>query len=120
MQGLTTKAPADSIIEAAIASVEAVFDWRAYQTEQGIAKWKKKNTNNEKHGKKHKNRVHTTQEQEAVITPGAEEEEDEILRALDRFFEYDGERTVVEMGEPTSTAKTVEHVETGESKQTEP
>ncbi len=31
MQGLTTKEPDDSMIEVGIASVEAVFDWRAYQ-----------------------------------------------------------------------------------------
>ena len=31
MQGLTTKEPDDGMIEVGIASVEAVFDWRAYQ-----------------------------------------------------------------------------------------
>lgn len=33
LQGLTTKEPDDSMIEVAIQSVEAVFDWRAYQAE---------------------------------------------------------------------------------------
>ena len=33
MQGLTTKEPDDGMIEVGIASVEAVFDWRAYQEE---------------------------------------------------------------------------------------
>ena len=33
MQGLTTKEPDDSMIEVAIASVEAVFDWRSYLKE---------------------------------------------------------------------------------------
>ena len=33
LQGLTTKEPDDSMIEVAIAAVEAVFDWRAYQAE---------------------------------------------------------------------------------------
>lgn len=33
LQGLTTKEPDDSMIEVAIASVEAVFDWKAYLTE---------------------------------------------------------------------------------------
>jgi len=33
MQGLTTKEPDDSMIEVAIAAVEAVFDWRAYLRE---------------------------------------------------------------------------------------
>ena len=33
MQGLTTKEPDDSMIEVAIAAVEAVFDWKAYLRE---------------------------------------------------------------------------------------
>ncbi len=33
LQGLTTKEPEDDMIEVAIASVEAVFDWRAYLKE---------------------------------------------------------------------------------------
>lgn len=33
MQGLTTKEPDDEMIEVGIASVEAVFDWKAYQEE---------------------------------------------------------------------------------------
>ena len=31
MQMLTTKEPDDTMIEVAIAAVEAVFDWRAYE-----------------------------------------------------------------------------------------
>lgn len=34
MQGLTTKEPDDSMIEVAIASVEAVFDWKKFEEEQ--------------------------------------------------------------------------------------
>lgn len=37
LQGLTTKEPDDSMIEVGIASVEAVFDWRAYLKEEGCA-----------------------------------------------------------------------------------
>lgn len=33
LQNLTTKEPDDDMIEVAIQSVEAVFDWRAYQKE---------------------------------------------------------------------------------------
>ena len=33
LQGLTTKEPDDRMIEVAIASVEAVFDWKAYLAE---------------------------------------------------------------------------------------
>ena len=33
LQNLTTKEPDDDMIEVGIASVEAVFDWKAYETE---------------------------------------------------------------------------------------
>jgi len=33
LQGLTTKEPDESMVEVAIQAVEAVFDWKAYQTE---------------------------------------------------------------------------------------
>jgi uncharacterized protein YqhQ len=35
LQALTTKEPDDDMIEVAIAAVEAVFDWRAYQGRDG-------------------------------------------------------------------------------------
>ena len=36
VQKLTTKEPDDSMIEVAIQAVEAVFDWRAYESENFI------------------------------------------------------------------------------------
>ncbi len=42
MQGLTTKEPDDSMIEVAIAAVEAVFDWKAYLIENYPEKYGKK------------------------------------------------------------------------------
>lgn len=42
MQGLTTKEPDDKMIEVAIASVEAVFDWREYLEKNGKKAGKKK------------------------------------------------------------------------------
>lgn len=41
MQGLTTKEPDDSMIEVAIASVEAIFDWRGYLEEAFPEKYPK-------------------------------------------------------------------------------
>ncbi|MBP3926996.1 MAG: DUF1385 domain-containing protein, partial [Clostridium sp.] len=41
MQGLTTKEPDDSMIEVAIASVEAIFDWREYLEETFPEKYPK-------------------------------------------------------------------------------
>lgn len=43
LQNLTTREPDDDMIEVAIASVEAVFDWKEYQAENFPDK-KKKNT----------------------------------------------------------------------------
>ena len=57
LQSLTTKEPDDSMIAVAIAAVEAVFDWKAFLEEEK-----------------------TENEEEPV-------EEDEILNALDRYFE---------------------------------
>lgn len=42
MQGLTTTEPDDSMIQVAIAAVEAVFDWRAYLNEE-FPGWEKNN-----------------------------------------------------------------------------
>lgn len=47
MQGLTTKEPDDSMIEVAIKSVEAVFDWRAY-----LKKYNKKGSTEKQENKK--------------------------------------------------------------------
>ena len=41
MQGLTTKEPDDTMIEVAIAAVEAVFDWQAY-LDENFPGWEKK------------------------------------------------------------------------------
>ena len=40
MQRLTTKEPDDAMIEVAIASVEAVFDWKKFENEQFGAQYK--------------------------------------------------------------------------------
>lgn len=56
LQALTTKEPTDDMIQVAIASVEAVFDWKAF--------------------------IETD-----VDHVASNEEEDEILDALDRYFE---------------------------------
>lgn len=50
MQALTTREPDESMIEVAIASVEAVFDWQAF-IEKDSKKKSKKNVKNNKSGK---------------------------------------------------------------------
>lgn len=105
-QSLTTKEPEDAMIEVAIKSVEAVFDWQAFlEEESGDLKKKGKNQNvnplslepskSKKRGNKYyadsKKSVERIREKERSEERPKEvkqetEEEDEILNALDRFF----------------------------------
>ncbi|MDF2472450.1 MAG: hypothetical protein K0R21_232 [Anaerocolumna sp.] len=141
MQNLTTKEPDDHMIEVAIQSVEAVFDWREFlglekegaKTSKSLGKHNRKSSgkSNNKTKNARKNSAHTIshkeleedekieeiekleetknieefeqklQEETAVTTEkGAaasihsvvdEEEEDEILRALDRYLIFQEE-----------------------------
>lgn len=59
LQSLTTKNPEDAMLEVAIASVDAVFDWKKFLAE----------------------------ETGFEVVDVNEEEDDEILQALDRYFE---------------------------------
>ncbi len=90
MQGLTTKEPDASMIEVAIASVEAVFDWREYQLKEGIAKYKdagKKHSS--KHGKQKAEEQQPGEPEELAATV-VEKEEDE-LSSLDKVFTMPGQ-----------------------------
>ena len=88
LQRLTTREPDDSMIEVAIASLEAIFDWKAYQQEQGIAKrW----------SKVMKKADEMTEELTAdvplpvtAVTKEEEKEEDDQLSSLDHYFVFDG------------------------------
>lgn len=83
MQGLTTREPSDDMIEVAIQSVEAVFDWKKFQEEVEDEKYTK---------------AEQYQQADEVIAKAIstvaltdefgieEEEEDELLRALDKYF----------------------------------
>ncbi len=115
MQGLTTKEPDDSMIEVAIASVGAVFDWKAFLVES------KKDTENAKKAVVHKQenqkpssvksapapkkvdtvnppihyRGNTGSNQDKIDavtvtqtrSAKVDDEDDEILKALDKFFD---------------------------------
>lgn len=110
LQRLTTKEPDDSMIEVAIASVEAVFDWRAFLEGSKPKKKKaKKNAHEKKQQAENKQTVEKKQpvkqeeqaekeagrisssEIAASLEPKGEEEDDEILKALDHYFPVDGE-----------------------------
>lgn len=114
MQALTTKEPDDSMIEVAIQSVDAVFDWRAF-LETFSAEDKKtnkvrnirenkvqelntaadpqgkrmdKNTRLDKTG-----HINTAAIKEAAIKKN-NDEDDDILKALDKYLDYkDNEAT---------------------------
>ncbi len=124
LQSLTTREPDDSMIEVAIASVEAVFDWKKYQEEakkeksfdkQAKAEEEKKvvashtdseiaatkevevSTKEDKVSEKEvkisaKDRVKAIEPYH--IVPGVldEDEDDEILSALDKYFVFEEEK----------------------------
>ena len=84
MQGLTTREPDDSMIEVAIKSVESVFDWKAFLDTELTDK---------KLSKKEKNKI--DKKLQPVVADGEdvapkvediEEEEDDILKALDTLI----------------------------------
>lgn len=64
LQGLTTREPDESMLEVAIASVEAVFDWRDF-----LAHYEEEKP------------------EEGFEVVDVEDENDEILQALDRYFD---------------------------------
>lgn len=115
VQGLTTREPDDEMIEVAIKSVEAVFDWKAYLSENAD-QWKdrKKGTVLEESNEKVEELAATSEEivstEETVLSNETDvdtsfkscgnydddEEDDEILRALDRFFDTPNARVLEE------------------------
>ena len=93
LQRLTTREPDDSMIEVAIASVEAVFDWKPYVEEIQAEKEKKKQ---EKKAKRRSSKesldkantnFYTNYRQDGYAEYDTDEDEvDEILNALDKMF----------------------------------
>ena len=107
LQGLTTKEPTDDMIEVAIASVEAVFDWEAFiNQEEDVAETQESETEETEPDESEASEPETAaaEEEDAeevvqdedlsedddieiVDIDESSEEEDEILNALDRYFE---------------------------------
>lgn len=67
LQALTTREPDDSMLEVAISSVEAVFDWRDFLA--------------------HYEDEEEQPDEEGFEVVDVEDENDEILQALDRYFD---------------------------------
>ena len=82
LQSLTTKEPDDSMIEVAIAAVEAVFDWKAFLEEEKTENEEEPTEEVEKEGEKEEDEIEILS-----IDDEDDEEEDEILNTLDRYFE---------------------------------
>ncbi|NLL73052.1 MAG: DUF1385 domain-containing protein [Clostridiales bacterium] len=117
MQSLTTKEPDDDMIEVAIQSVEAVFDWKAFLTQdeetkevvqaksaETTIKAETKTVNETKKSKRVKKDTSLKDKELAKSEYAAakeiriaspknryEEEDDEILRALDKYLDFDEE-----------------------------
>lgn len=113
VQGLTTKEPEDDMIEVAIRSVEEVFDWKtfveSFEGEVDEVKPKKRGFLEDDPAKE-EDEIYEEEEEEASdelaaaidmdkkqlfnacgdIIPGfIDEEEDDVLNALDHYFESD-------------------------------
>lgn len=109
LQGLTTAEPDDQMIEVAIASVEAVFDWKAFVAEDRDTLIEEKedavrerdetaeDDGDESITEEEELVEEISTERETAVTDESgieifavddnEEEDDEILSALDRYFE---------------------------------
>ena len=148
LQGLTTKEPDDEMIEVAIASVEAVFDWKQFIEKDSNKKSKKNKTNKNsrkqtapvkeeiaatkeaateepavqekplevdiaqlfdikltgatsapKKGKAPKKDPMPTATKAVAARVSKEEDEDDILKALDMYFEFKGPKSVMEISD---------------------
>lgn len=104
LQSLTTAEPDSNMIQVAIASVEAVFDWKKFLSEEEQAPETAQPAAAVEHAaaqeKEAVQKKEATQKKEAVTDEAdgfevvdisaEDEEEDEILQALDRYFEDPG------------------------------
>ena len=83
LQRLTTREPDDSMIECAIASIEAVFDWRAFQADvraEEEAELEKKREKREKRSKERDEEMRRRMEAKGIVV---EEMSDEKIKAID-------------------------------------
>lgn len=85
LQSLTTKNPEDAQLLVAISSVEAVFDWKKFLAESAVQETA---VENEKEAAVTQEKGKDTENQEDFeVVDVSDEEDDEILQALDRYFE---------------------------------
>ncbi len=87
LQSLTTAEPDEDMIEVAIASVESVFDWKSFVREIGEPEKPSKKKSSKGKLVKEKPAKEKPAKEEDIEILDIEEEDDEILSALDRYFE---------------------------------
>ncbi len=89
LQGMTTKEPTDDMIEVAIASVNAVFDWKSFIEEARIEQMPHEQVLQEADdaiAKAFEESAPTDESKE--FEDDEDEDDDEILKALDKYFIY--------------------------------
>lgn len=75
MQGLTTREPDDSMIEVAIQSVDAVFDWKAFLAESKSGNSKQAPTSNQKSGQTSSGKQSNADKQKASVKQAGKEKQ---------------------------------------------
>jgi len=108
LQGLTTTEPDDDMLEVAIASVEAVFDWKAYQSGDMRMNSMRIVENSDEDDM---NDIDSSKDKKSIVGSSAfeevtfdDDEDDEILKALDKFFVMDDKKTQDEQSEAEKDA----------------
>lgn len=116
LQGLTTKEPDDDMIEVAVASVEAVFDWQAYLDENFGSKAKK--TKKATKEKSVKAPVVTEAEPELAAAEGKKTEEKPVKKTAKKNVVAE-EKVPVKKEEKVEKAKSEKTVTKKEEKEEE-
>lgn len=117
LQGLTTKEPDDDMIEVAVASVEAVFDWQAYLDENFGSKAKK--TKKATKEKSVKAPVVTEAEPELAAAEGKKTEEKPVKKTAKKNVVAE-EKVPVKKEEKVEKAKPEKTVTKKEEKEEKP
>lgn len=94
LQSLTTREPDEKMLEVAISSIEAIFDWKQFLESEDSVPAAEAAVTVEKRSVSGASATKGKEEKEAasasgfeVVEVGDEDEDDEILQALDRYFE---------------------------------
>lgn len=108
LQSLTTREPDESMLEVAIASVDAVFDWKKFLNEEDEAQKSEENGEVSEADTPSAESASAQEEEKAGFeVVDVSDEDDEILQALDRYFDDSDSNN--SKSEDKSEAKTEEN-----------